>query len=497
MAQSSPIAVKTETTRIGSFDPLALYESLVEVWGAQRVAILESVSGPAHAARVSRVLFQPLLTVALEGSTLAFAGDDVVVSAVLENARNSGFVVGKASIELKERSDLWNVLRCVRDSFVNPHEERTDDFRFGFFGYFGYDVAWAIEELPTHIERSGALPDLMLSVYAGDATVEVATGKAELHLHSAPGHFDGPDGDVVASALVAEPTRESSEASEPSAIEWTVEKDEYLRRVETAQEHIAAGDIYQVQLGHEIRISSDSRPLDVYKRLRNNNPSPYMFLGTFLDTSVIGASPEICVRVEGEHVTVRPIAGTTRRGATTEEDAELVAQMLSDEKEIAEHVMLVDLARNDVGRVSVPKSLGVDELMTIEQYSHVSHIVSNVVGRLRDDFDTFDAIASTFPAGTVTGAPKIRAMEIIESLESNERGMYAGAVGLVDFGGYSITCLSLRSTSYRDGVYRLRASGGVVADSKPESEWRETLIKMGAPFLAVTGKEIFDARTGS
>jgi anthranilate synthase component 1 len=215
-----------------------------------------------------------------------------------------------------------------------------------------------------------------------------------------------------------------------------------------------------------------------------------MYFAPFGDVTLIGASPETFIRVEGGTIAMRPIAGTVRRGATADEDAILISALREDEKERAEHIMLVDLCRNDIGRVCVPGTLRVDELMVVEGYSHVSHLVSHVAADVRRGVDVYDAIAATFPAGTMTGAPKVRAMEIIAELEITRRGIYAGAVGVIDFGGYANLALCIRSATHSRGHYRLRASAGVVADSKAENEWRETLKKMGAVYWAVTGEEL-------
>jgi anthranilate synthase component 1 len=270
----------------------------------------------------------------------------------------------------------------------------------------------------------------------------------------------------------------------------SVRRSDYVAGVARALHYISIGDIYQVQLGHELDIESGALPFDVYRRLRVRNPSPYMYLLPFGDTTLVGASPESFLQLEAGKIVMRPIAGTAPRGRTPAEDAELVRALQHDEKELAEHIMLVDLSRNDIGRVCKPGTLHADELLVVEQYSHVNHLVSNVTGELKPELDTFDAIAATFPAGTMTGAPKIRAMEIIEELENTRRGAYAGAVGLIDFSGYVNLALCIRSAVYRRGHYLLRASAGVVADSIADREWRETLHKMGVTYWAVTGEEL-------
>ena len=261
----------------------------------------------------------------------------------------------------------------------------------------------------------------------------------------------------------------------------------YLANVEKCLKHIAVGDIYQVQIGHEWNIHSPVDPVAVYQRLRERNASPYMYLTQVGSSTVIGASPELFVRVEDGLVSMRPIAGTAPRGPDDEARAE---RLRTDPKELAEHVMLVDLCRNDIGRICQRNTLAVPDQLVVERYSHVLHLVSTVTGQVEEGKDTYDIIAALFPAGTMTGAPKIRAMEIIEDTERSRRGLYAGALGLIDVGGYVNLALCIRTLIHRDGTFRTRASAGIVADSEPEREWRETLAKVGAGYWAVTGKEL-------
>jgi anthranilate synthase component 1 len=261
------------------------------------------------------------------------------------------------------------------------------------------------------------------------------------------------------------------------------------RRFETgvrkAQEHIRAGDIFQVVLSHELRCQLGAPPFDVYRAMRCINPSPYMF---YLDdgaTQILGASPEVLVRVQGNEAVVRPIAGTRRRGADEAEDRARIDDLLSDEKERAEHVMLVDLGRNDLGRVCRYGSVRTREFLQVERYSHVIHLVSHVEGELADRYDRFDALRAAFPAGTVSGAPKVRAMQIIDEIESRPRGIYAGAVGYFGFGGSMDTCIAIRTLECEDGRARLGVGAGVVLDSVPRREWEETHEKAGAAQAAV------------
>jgi anthranilate synthase component I len=259
----------------------------------------------------------------------------------------------------------------------------------------------------------------------------------------------------------------------------------YKQAVEKAKEHIRAGDVVQVVLAHHLEADVPVAPLDVYRALRVLNPSPYMFYIRFQDRSVAGSSPEILVRVHGDRVTLRPIAGTRPRGATRGEDTAFEHELKESEKDRAEHVMLVDLGRNDVGRIAAIGSVRTTEFLTLERYSHVMHLVSHVEGRLRGGLDAFDVLRACFPAGTVSGAPKKRAMEIIESLETVRRGAYAGAMGYIDFQGNADFCITIRTAVIDGGRVRCGVGAGIVADSDPDEEWRETCNKAKAVEEAV------------
>jgi len=255
--------------------------------------------------------------------------------------------------------------------------------------------------------------------------------------------------------------------------------------VETIKEHIRAGDCYQVVIAQQFTKPTPAQPLAIYRALRATNPSPYMYFLRLGDETIIGASPEMLVRCHGQRLDYRPIAGTRKRGATEAEDWMLGEEMRNDEKEVAEHTMLVDLGRNDLGRVSDYGSVSVEELMTIERYSQVQHLVTSLRSRLRDGLDRFDALASCFPAGTVSGAPKIRAMEIIRELEPSARGVYAGAILYVDYADNLDSCIAIRTIVLRDGVATVQAGAGIVADSVPEREYEECVSKARALFRAV------------
>ena len=282
------------------------------------------------------------------------------------------------------------------------------------------------------------------------------------------------------------PLFSKGQSEEPDAqfeSNWT--RRDFETAVNTIKEHIAAGDCYQTVIAQKFTKATSAPPLSIYRALRATNPSPYMYFLRMGDETIIGASPEMLVRCHDHRLDYRPIAGTRRRGATEMEDQTLGEEMRHDEKEVAEHTMLVDLGRNDLGRVSEYGSVQVEALMTIERYSHVQHLVTSLCARLRPELDRFDALASCFPAGTVTGAPKIRAMEIIRELEPSQRGVYAGAVLYVDYADNLDSCIAIRTIELRDGVATIQAGAGIVADSVPEREYEECLNKARALFRAI------------
>jgi anthranilate synthase component 1 len=262
-------------------------------------------------------------------------------------------------------------------------------------------------------------------------------------------------------------------------------RETYDEIVEKAKEYIVEGDIIQVVLSQRFQRRTTSHPFDIYRALRTVNPSPYMYYLDFGEFQVVGASPEMLVRVEDGKIDYHPIAGTRRRGKTPEEDEALEQELLKDEKERAEHVMLLDLGRNDVGRVSKPGTVEVPQMLEIERYSHVMHLVSHVTGRLREDLTPFDVLRACFPAGTVSGAPKVRAMEIIAELERDRRGTYAGCVGYFDLAGNMDTAIAIRTMVVKDGVCHIQAGGGIVYDSQPHFEFGETENKAGALLRAI------------
>jgi anthranilate synthase component 1 len=289
---------------------------------------------------------------------------------------------------------------------------------------------------------------------------------------------DANDDSVVPSA------RENRDAT-MAAVRSNWSREDFQRAVCVVKEHILAGDCYQVVLSQRFMTSTTAGAVPIYRALRRSNPAPYTYLLRLGSESIIGASPEMLVRCRGRELSYRPIAGTRPRGATAAEDAQLAEEMQSDEKEVAEHMMLVDLGRNDLGRVAEFGSVAVDELMTVERYSKVQHLVSSLSARLRVGWDRFDALAACFPAGTVSGAPKVRAMEIIRELEPDSRGVYAGAILYVDYAGNLDSCIAIRTIVLKDGEAAVQAGAGIVADSVPEREYEETVHKAGALLRAI------------
>jgi anthranilate synthase component 1 len=363
-------------------------------------------------------------------------------------------------------------------------------FLGGAVGYLGYESARHFERLPV---AAGAAPPMPESAFVKAEDIAVfdhVTRRLKLLTIHRPDREDYDDAlrriDVMEQRLADESAQPSPAGKDGVPWESNMSPARFHSMVDAAREHILAGDAFQVVVSQRFRKPLAARPFDMYRCLRAINPSPYMFFVSLGDgRHVVGTSPEKLVQVEGKRVETRPLAGTRRRGADLAEDARLEKELLADLKERAEHVMLVDLGRNDVGRVARAGTVNVERLMEVERYSHVMHISSTVSGQLRDGCTSIDALRAAFPAGTVSGAPKIRAMEIIAELEPDQRGVYAGSLGYVGFGGNLDMAITLRTIVVADGQVYVQAGAGVVADSRPEREFEETLEKAGAMFKAV------------
>jgi len=367
----------------------------------------------------------------------------------------------------------------------------------GAVGYFGYDAVRWFERLPSRAKDDLGLPDAVflfgdvVSVFDNlTHTLKVVTharggDDPEAAYRAAVGRIEAE----VARLSRALPWREADGGPVPERHDSSVTKDQFLAAVATAQEHIRAGDIFQVVLSHRMSAPVRQPPFEAYRALRVTNPSPYMYFLRLGDVALAGSSPEVLVRRTDGVVEVRPIAGTRPRGRGPDEDRSLEEELRASDKERAEHVMLVDLGRNDVGRVAEFGTVETNEYMSVERYSQVMHLVSNVRGRVRSDVPPLDIVRACFPAGTVSGAPKVRAMEIIEDLEPVRRGIYAGAVGHFDYHGNLDLCIAIRTLVYANGHAHWGAGAGIVADSEPEAEWEETLNKGRALWLAVQRAE--------
>jgi anthranilate synthase component 1 len=377
------------------------------------------------------------------------------------------------------------------------------DFCGGAVGYLGYETVRRFEELPSQASDPLALPESVFIFVDSLLIFDHAIRKIKIISHARPG------GDMAYQAATrridelvsrleqkADPESPPPEAAAaPAETHSNFTREEFETKVEKARQYIIAGEVIQVVLSQRLSRRTSAHPLNIYRALRSINPSPYMFFLDFKDFQLIGSSPEILVKDINGTVTTRPLAGTRPRGKTSEEDIRLEEELRNDEKERAEHIMLVDLGRNDIGRVSLAGTVRVSELMAVERYSHVMHLVTNVEGRLRPELTSFDALGACFPAGTVSGAPKIRAMEIIAELEPDRRGPYAGCVGYFGFSGNMDTAITIRTIVMKDGIAHVQAGAGIVYDSVPSREYEETLNKARALFSAIERAEASHAAT--
>ena len=397
-------------------------------------------------------------------------------------------------VEEVQHPDPLQWIEEFRQRYREPQIDGMPRFAGGLVGYFGYDTVRYIEPRLRDGVNEDTLqtPDILLMVSDEVVVFDNLTGKLQLivHLDSADAWDAGQERlDQLMEAMRRPVTipgalETSRQVSEDDFVSGFT-REGFEAAVARIKEYIVEGDAMQVVLSQRLSVPFHAPPLDLYRALRGLNPSPYMFYLDLDDFHIVGSSPEILVRLEDGVVTVRPIAGTRPRGRDEAGDQALEAELLADPKELAEHLMLIDLGRNDAGRVSQIGSVELTERMIIERYSHVMHIVSNVTGRIRDGLSAIDVLRATFPAGTVSGAPKIRAMEIIDELEPVKRGVYAGAVGYLSWSGNMDTAIAIRTAVIRDGTLHIQAGAGIVADSVPENEWAETMNKGRAIFRAV------------
>ncbi len=409
--------------------------------------------------------------------------------------------VAKGETVVQDCEDPLKALEEVMQNYRPVDAETLPEFHGGAVGYMSYDMVRFVEELPDSAEDELQLPDSFFMIAETILIFDHVNHQIQVVANA---HIDGDVDAAYADALakIEVWVKKLTAASEshlhrnrsedqdwyneiPSDPQSNFTKPDYEAAVRHAKEYIAAGDIIQVVPSQRFNCQVSVDSFDVYRALRMVNPSPYMYYLKFNGFDIVGASPEMMVRVEDGIVQTRPIAGTLRRGATAEEDRELEQRLLSDPKERAEHVMLVDLGRNDLGRVCEYHTVEVTDFMIVERFSHVMHIVSHVVGRLRENLTAFDVLRACLPAGTLSGAPKIRAMEIIDELEPTRRGPYGGMVGYFSFSGSADTAITIRTAVIKDGTAYVQAGGGIVADSDPETEYYETVSKARAMLSAI------------
>lgn len=480
--ESLPFAVMVPVYRqlfSDTLTPVSAYSRMRKEPGS---FLFESVVGGERVGRYSFSGSCPFLTLSAAGEEVTITTDP---TRCLERPRKY------------TAKDPLGELETLLKRYPGVHLPELPRFIGGAVGYAGYDTVRYVEHLPYAPEDDRHLPDLVFSLYdlmvIFDHIQKTILVVAHVPVHGRVSHADfdaaceridllverlsQPDNLVIADVKPLGPVSEGYESNFSQAgFEGIVEK---------AKEYIRAGDIFQVVLSQRLTRKTTASSLDIYRALRVVNPSPFMFLLETEHSQLIGASPEIMVRVEEGETTIRPLAGTRKRGKTPEEDRALEAELLADEKELAEHIMLVDLARNDVGRVAEFGSIQLSDMMRVERYSHVMHITSNVSGKLAPGKTPLDALRSGLPAGTVSGAPKVRAMQIIDELEPHRRGPYGGAVGYIDYSGNLDTCIALRTLVVRDKMVYLQAGAGIVADSVPSLEYEETLNKARALLRAI------------
>ena len=468
-----PLACET----LVDFDtPLSIYLKLAD---APNSYLLESVQGGEKWGRYS-IIGLPARTV------LRVHGHDVVVT------------TDGVEVERQQSADPLAFVEQFKARYKVPTIAGLPRFNGGLVGYFGYDSVRYVEQKLASCPNPDPLgtPDILLMVSDAVVVFDNLAGKMHAIVLADPDEADAFERGHARLREILHKLRQpitprlgvdlAAPQGEEPAFRSSYSKGDYESAVSAIKEYILAGDCMQVVISQRMTIGFQAAPIDLYRALRCINPTPYMYFFNFGDFHVVGSSPEVLVRVEDGLVTVRPIAGTRPRGATEEADLALEQDLLGDAKEVAEHLMLIDLGRNDTGRVSQIGSVKLTEKMVIERYSNVMHIVSNVTGQLKPELSAMDALRAILPAGTLSGAPKIRAMEIIDELEPVKRGVYGGAVGYLAWNGNMDTAIAIRTAVIKDGELHVQAGAGIVADSQPALEWEETLNKRRAMFRAVS-----------
>ncbi|MDR6674113.1 anthranilate synthase component I [Xanthomonas sp. 1678] len=454
--------------------PLSVYLKLA---AAPHTYLFESVEGGERFGRYSIIGLPVRRVYTFSGQTL--------------EVRDHGELV-----ERREVADPFAEVEALRSAHSVPKLDGVPGFTGGLVGWFGFECIGYIEPRLASGDKRNELdtPDILLMLSEEVAVFDNLKGRLYLIVHADPRNVDAwEQAQARLDALTATLRQPGAGYPVPLARDVLDESDfvsgftreGFIAAVEKSKEYIRAGDIFQVVLSQRLSVPFSARPVDVYRALRALNPSPYMYFLDVGDTQVVGSSPEILVRLEAGQITVRPIAGTRPRGKTAEEDLALEAELLADPKERAEHLMLIDLGRNDAGRVSQAGTVEVGERFVIERYSHVMHIVSEVTGTLLPGLSYADVLRATFPAGTVSGAPKIRALEVIRELEPIKRNVYAGSIGYLGWHGDADTAIAIRTAVIKHGRLHVQAGAGIVYDSDPQTEWDETMNKGRALFRAV------------
>ena len=475
------------------FQRLAKQGNLIPVYDVLPADLLTPVSAYLRIAQGARYSF--LLESVEGGEKIArytFAGANP--EEVFRYASGACVMEGRDRV-VWEETDPVSFLRNRMQRFRPVRVPGLPPLVAGAIGYFSYDMVRLIERLPKRLRDEIGLYDAMLMFYHGLIAFDHVQHRLWIVRnvftegdHSLRTKYQAAVREIQATrkqlehSVAAEKPRLEPRPGKHSPLKVTsnFRRPEYLAAVRKCKNYIRAGDIFQVVLSQRFSVKTKAAPFDVYRELRALNPSPYLFFLQMNDVHIVGSSPEMLVKVQGRDVFYRPIAGTQPRGKDEAEDQHLEKEMLASEKERAEHIMLVDLGRNDLGRVCDYGTVRVDQLMIVERFSHVMHLVSSLRGRLREDVDCFDALMACFPAGTVSGAPKVRAMEIIEELERTRRGIYAGGVLYMDFAGNLDSCIALRTMVMKNGIAHIQAGGGIVADSTPEGEYLESVNKSRA-----------------